>query len=262
MNSLNDSLSMTLLEIISHVLNKHKNYAPMIEAMAAQTQGKQPAAFIDSQRKYYGLNELDSKLEKYLNFDNGYFVELGANDGITQSNTLHFEIYKNWRGVLVEPTPHNYLQCLRNRSNENSIHCNACVSFGYSEKFVEIAFSNLMSTPIGLESDISDPKQNALIGKQYLSSTDQVFSFGSLARTLNSILQDAQAPKLIDLLSLDVEGAEIDILKGVDHQEFAFKYMCIECRDIEKTNNYCNSIGYTLIEKLTHHDYLFEKLKG
>lgn len=40
---------------------------------------------------YFGLNELDRKIEKYMDYDNGFYVELGANDGIRQSNTYYFE---------------------------------------------------------------------------------------------------------------------------------------------------------------------------
>ena len=43
---------------------------------------------------------LDQKLEKYLNYSGGYFVELGANNGVDQSNTLYYEKYKNWRVML------------------------------------------------------------------------------------------------------------------------------------------------------------------
>ena len=35
-------------------------------------------------RRYFGLNDLDAKLERHLDFDDGYFVELGANNGISQ----------------------------------------------------------------------------------------------------------------------------------------------------------------------------------
>ena len=40
---------------------------------------------LKKKQKYFALNSLDQKLEKYLNYNNGYFVELGANDGISQS---------------------------------------------------------------------------------------------------------------------------------------------------------------------------------
>ena len=61
-------------------------------------------------KKIFGLNNLDLKLEKYLNYNNGFFIELGANDGISQSNTYYFEKNKNWNGVLIEPILHKYLE--------------------------------------------------------------------------------------------------------------------------------------------------------
>ena len=87
--------------------------------------------YVQDTKRYFGLNNLDEKLEKYLNFDNGYFVELGANNGVNQSNTLYYEKYKGWKGVLVEPTLHNYLMCRQNRSSKNKFFCNACTSFAY-----------------------------------------------------------------------------------------------------------------------------------
>ncbi len=67
----------------------------------------------------------------------------------------------------------------------------------------------------------------------------------------------ATAPHSIDFLSLDVGGAELEVLKGIDHATVRFKYMCIECRDIAKLTNYLNPLGYELKEKLSVHDYLF-----
>jgi FkbM family methyltransferase len=183
---------------------------------------------------------------------------LGANDGVDQSNTLHFELFKNWRGVLIEPTPHNFFNCLKNRAAENSFFCNACVSFDFKEKFVEIAFSNLMSTPIGLESDISNPLEHAQAGKKYLNPTDEIFIFGALAKSLNEILTKSSAPNNIDLLSLDVEGAELEVLKGIDHNMYRFKYMCVESHfNPEKIRDYLQDKNYSFVEKLSSFDYLF-----
>lgn len=198
---------------------------------------------------------LDQKLEKYLNYSDGYFVELGANNGIDQSNTLYFEKYKNWRGTLVEPSPENFLRCFDNRSEKTKIFCNACVSFEYSARFVEIAFGNLWSTAEGLESDLIDPASHAKNGNR----GTLLPLYGAVARTLNDILVEAAAPIEIDLLSLDVEGAEIEVLKGVNHQYFSFKFICVECRDIDKMKRYLEPLGYQLTEKLSPHDYLFKK---
>ncbi len=81
--------------------------------------------------KYFSVNQLDRKLERYVDKDGGYFVELGANDGVTQSNSLHFEKFRGWRGLLVEPTPHNFIKCRKNRAARSAVFCAACVSFDY-----------------------------------------------------------------------------------------------------------------------------------
>jgi FkbM family methyltransferase len=211
--------------------------------------------------KYFGLNQLDKRIEKYLNYDSGFFVELGANDGKSQSNTLYFEKYRKWNGVLIEPTPNKYLECINNRSKNAKIFCNACVSFEYKDKYVDILYSNLMTTTIGLETDIEDPINHANYGKVFLKNNEVQFSFGATAITLNEILISSNAPKIIDLLSLDVEGVELEVLKGIDYSKYNFKYICIETRDFEKINNFLTNINYKFVEKLTHHDFIFKYTK-
>lgn len=212
----------------------------------------------ETEYKYYGLNQLDKKLESFINFDNGYFVELGANDGINQSNTYYFEKYRGWSGILIEPVGQKYLECLNNRSDKNKIFCNACVSFDYQEKFVELIYSNLMTIAENLENQISNPKEHALKGIQYLDPNEKNYTFGSVAKTLNSILKISKAPKKIDFLSLDVEGSEMEVLKGVDHNEFRFNFICVETKDKEKLTNYLYKYNYILVEQLSLHDYLYK----
>jgi FkbM family methyltransferase len=210
--------------------------------------------------KYQGLNGLDRKLEPYVDHDGGYFVELGANDGLTQSNSYYFEKYRRWTGLLVEATPHNYLKCIQNRSPLTRIFCAACVSFGYAPEFVRMIYSNLMSTPHGLESDIADPRAHALSGSEFLSPNEPVFEFGALARPLNDLLLEAHAPKSIDFLSLDVEGAEIEVLKGVDHTAFRFKFILVECRSLAEMQAYLGAQGYRFVDSFSQHDHLFTSL--
>ena len=54
---------------------------------------------------YFSINQLDRQLEEYVNYDDGFFVELGANDGVTQSNSLYFELKRNWKGSSYRTFP-------------------------------------------------------------------------------------------------------------------------------------------------------------
>ena len=163
-----------------------------------------------------------------------------------------------WTGILIEPVIHNYIKCKKNRSNKNIYFCNACTSFEFKEKYVKLLYSNLMTIPTNLESDINDKFSHAnhsnTIRKNF---EEEVIEFYAKAKTLNAILIESVSPKKIDFLSIDVEGAEIEVLKGIDYTNYQFKYILFESRDIEKISNFLDKHNYKLIEKLSHHDFLF-----
>ena len=118
-----------------------------------------------------------------------------------------------------------------------------------------------MSISENLELDLEDKDAHIQSGKKFLSSTEDVFSFGAVAETLTSILEKSNAPKEIDFLSLDVEGAELEVLKGVDFDRFSFKYMLIEVRDIKRMESFLHQYGYILEKQFSPHDYLFKHIK-
>jgi FkbM family methyltransferase len=205
-------------------------------------------------KKYFGLNKLDEKILKYLNYDKGFFVELGANDGISQSNTLHFERYKNWKGILIEPIKFKYDRCVNIRSKKNIFFNCACVSKDYSKKRINLIYSDLRSVTID--------SNNLVVPTQHINSDDlNIYQthkeYSVEARTLNSLFIESECPKIMDFLSLDTEGYEIEILKGIDFKEYRFKYMLIESRDIEVLDNFLKKKSYQLIDKLSKHDFLF-----
>jgi len=206
---------------------------------------------------YYSLNELDKKLRKRISKRSGFYVEIGANDGVNQSNTLHFEKALGWKGVLIEPIPHRFLECKKNRSKENTFFCNACVSDDYKNEFVKIIYSNLMSVAPELDLDLERPYEHAATGHQFLDEHEVTFTFGAIAKTLTSILVEANAPRFIDLFSLDVEGAELEVLKGVDFDHYTFGHLLVESRNINRLERFLNQKGYRLVEPLSVHDYLF-----
>ena len=206
---------------------------------------------------HFSLNDLDRKLEKYVDYDNGFYVELGANDGYTQSNSFYFELKRSWRGILIEPSPHKYLQCLKFRGQVNDVYCNACVGFDYKEKFVEIVYANLMSFAPELALDLGETSAHLDRAQHHMDAAETTFSFGAVAVPLSTLLDRSAAPDVIDFLSLDVEGGEFDVLRGIDHARHRFRYILVEAREPERIEAYLADKGYRLTDQFTHHDYLF-----
>ena len=64
---------------------------------------KKLKTFFKKFRKFNALNQLDKKMLEFINYENGFFIECGANDGVDQSNTWYFEKNLNWSGILIEP---------------------------------------------------------------------------------------------------------------------------------------------------------------
>ena len=209
-----------------------------------------------SKNKYFGLNEIDKKISKYLNYDNGYYIELGANDGVSQSNTLFFELNRNWSGILIEPIKLKFNQCKKIRSNKNSFFNAACVSSDYKNDEIELIYSNLRT--------ITNDDKNQIKAENHLNNDDLNFYQNHKkilvkARTLNSILLEANAPNKIDFLSIDTEGYEIEILKGLDFDNFFFDYMLIETKKFEILDKFLNKRKYKFLAKLSNHDYLYKR---
>lgn len=208
-------------------------------------------------KKNFKINKIDKALAKYLNYKKGYFIEIGANDGINQSNTIYLENKLAWNGVLVEPIRNKFLELKKNRSQKNFFFNNACTSFSYKKKFVEMMYSDLMTTSDKLENDIDDPSKHAREGVIHLDKGIKIHKFSAKSERLNKILLTVNAPKLIDFFSLDVEGSEIEVLKGIDFSSYNFKYLLIETRNFKKISQFLFNRNYKMIEKITHHDYLF-----
>ena len=64
------------------------------------------------------MNNYIENLLEIIYYEDGFFIECGANDGITQSYTYELE-KRNWSGILVEPSIIAFDKCVNNRSNKN-----------------------------------------------------------------------------------------------------------------------------------------------
>lgn len=139
----------------------------------------------------------------------GFFVELGACDGIQYSNTLYFEKNLGWRGICIEPNI-SYLSALR--ENRNCIISDMLV---YSEPDIEMNFA-LCETVSGIVDENIGP----------FTKTDKVIK--KITTTLGKLLEIADAPPIIDYLSLDVEGQEYNILSTFPFYKYKFRCLTVE----------------------------------
>jgi FkbM family methyltransferase len=212
----------------------------------------------------YGLEELDLRLIAAITPEqgHGYFVELGANDGLRQSNTYLLQRRYGWNGLLIEPSPVRYVECVRNRSFgvRPSFRCAACVDADYEAPFVEMEYSDLMSVAMGLDLSRAEALDQAERGLPFLEDAASRHRFGAIARTLTSLLDEVGAPPEFDLLSLDVEGNELCVLKGLDFLRYRPRWILAECRD-DAVLHHLESVGYhqqeLLSDRGTYRDILF-----
>ncbi len=206
---------------------------------------------------WWGLDGLDKIIVERLEKRNGYFIEIGANNGIAQSNTKHLELFRDWTGLLVEPDPENFkrLSTTRKRSVAK-IHA-ACVSFHYELPLVKLYYSNLLTVAENLESTIDDAEAWALGAEFLIPDGGKVREFFAPAKTLTSIMDEVGSPTNVDFFSLDVEGAELEVLKGIDFSRYKFDHLLVELDSPDSVIAFLSGKGYRLLDKISYHDYWF-----
>lgn len=205
-------------------------------------------------QRYFALNNLDKNLERYLNFDGGVFVEAGANDGVKQSNTLHFEACRGWHGLLVEPIPELARKCRlqRPRSVVEAVALVAPMEAGMP---VTLRYADLMSVIKGGMKTAEEEQKHVEAGimVQGLSKT---FEVEASSATLSDLL-DKHGISQVHLLSLDLEGYELKALKGLDFARHRPQFILVEARYRDEIEQYLAPF-YDLKEELSHHDLLFQ----
>ena len=167
---------------------------------------------------------------------NGYFVDIGAYDGITGSNSYFFEKNLGWEGILIEPSRNQFSKLEKNRKN-------ICFNNAISNKIQSIEFIDVIK---GL-TQMSGLKQE--------SYTDTYNMLDSDLNTLTecyvidtSTFSNLVKRKNIDYLSIDIEGGELDLIHSIDFSSYQIKVLSIE-------NNKPNEIIYH--EHLSKNGFVF-----
>lgn len=191
-----------------------KNNAPSTRVHAYRSQVAQDAF----------LNEYFFKNKK-----NGVFVDIGAHDGISLSNTYFFEKELGWTGICFEPLKKPYKK-LKQCRNAACINACAAQEDGVVD-FVQVTgplemFSGMLSTY---------SKEHFETLEQYLKEQGGAYKIIQIPTVnVNEVLKKYNL-KNIDYISIDTEGSELEIIQAIDFKQFNIYALSIE-------NNYKNPL--------------------
>ena len=189
--------------------------------------------------------------------DLGFYVEIGAWDGRKKNSTIILE-QAGWDGVCIEPSPASFDLLIQNRQcrclNVAVYDHDGMVDFalfpnrpewnGIVESYDELHKQLLESSTPTINDCISDPAKVVKIR----------------CKSWNSL----ELPQHIDYLQIDVEGAELPILKCIDWATTTISYICLEDNNAQHGDstykNYMESLGYTSIAT-SGVDFLYTKFK-
>ena len=155
----------------------------------------------------------------------GTFVELGANDGMTMSNTLALERCYNWTGLLIEGQPENYRRLANNsavhRHRSHIVHSAVCSSANSS--------TNISARGDGMAADMTtmDSTRWKHYRQRLAYSWERLSSHSAAAAPVVSVpcaplseIMHQWGAASANFLSLDVEGAEHLVLRTVNPASF------------------------------------------
>lgn len=171
--------------------------------------------------------------------EHGYFVEIGAANGIEISNTYALEKFLSWKGICVEPV--NQVDQLRR--NRSCIVDDSCV-WGASGEKIDFV-------PRGLFGGIDSERDKGREGKAVQLETT----------SLEDLLEKHDAPRSIDYMSIDTEGTELEIISSCDLNKYDISLLSIEHNGRRKEMGaYLNKYGYSRIDHLDFTRLYYKKI--
>ena len=158
----------------------------------------------------------------------GFFIEIGAHDGITGSNCYYFEKFLNWNGIAIEPSNIQFEKLKKNRK------CNLLKN-AISNEVKEVEFIEVIE---GLTQ--MSGINNSLFKKNIdIISNNQSSKIKSLNLKTITFSDIAPKDKDIDYLSIDIEGGEMNLVKSINFEIINIKVISVE-NNLPKEQNFKN----------------------
>jgi FkbM family methyltransferase len=199
--------------------------------------------------KYYSQIGQDQYFIEHISKGkrDGVYLDIGANDGIFDSNTAALEFDYGWTGICVEANPRLIEDLTAARPKAKVVNCAVWHTPGELE--LEITGSNRNGTRGDLLSRVTKAKGKNNYFKEHFKESSEVVRIK--ARTITDIVREQFGlPFTFDYMSLDIEGAELEALKGIDFSQIEIRFMTIEHGGREKylkqIAGYLGNYGYTV----------------
>ena len=195
--------------------------------------------------------QLENKIHEFFNFKpDGFFVDIGAYDGVSISNTKFLEDL-GWDGICVEPHPNVFKKLIENRKCKK-VNC-AIWNENTEVNFLSLSGYTEMLSGI-YESYDSRHHQRVLNELQLYGGNSELIKIN--ANTFDTLVDITN----IDFLSIDTEGSELQILEQINFEKFDIKLICVENNFHEKKfDDFFNKKGYELYSRINI-DYLYAKI--
>lgn len=183
--------------------------------------------------KYYSQYGQDQYVIDRLNHQqNGVFVDVGAAHPTQISNTYVLETKFGWQGLLVE-ADEQFIQQLQQHRSSTVI---SALVFNQDNLPVQYITTCEVGSGYGNHINGFGVPHSVKLGQKTLTTT-----------TLQNILVDNNMPTVIDYLSVDVEGAELQVLQSVNLDKYTFRIITVEENNqFQQLQNLLTSHNYVL----------------
>jgi len=183
----------------------------------------------------------------------GVFVDIGAHDGVSLSNTYFFEKWMGWTGICVEPIPDVFAQLRRNRN------C-TCIQGCIYDKRETVSFLKITGWAEMLSGILEnyDPKHRERIQKEIEANGGTSEIIEVKCYNLTQLLLD-HGIYHVDYLSIDTEGGEFGILQSIDFDRIAIDVIEVENNYHDPFEPFLQAHGYQKIASLGP-DEIYQKV--
>ena len=203
--------------------------------------------------KYYSQAGQDKFVlhEFFKNKKNGFFIEIGAYNGIQGSNCLYFEKFKKWQGIAVEASPTQFKFLKKNRS---CITINKAISTENGKTdFIDVISG--LTQMSGLHNDHYTKTYEKIKADTSKTNIVQVETV-----TLNNLFSTMKINE-VDYCSIDIEGSEYSIMKEFNFSKYLVKVLSFENKDPEriKFNSLLEKNGYKFFDYVGSDEVWYKK---